>query len=452
RYGRGDGKADLWRAQHVMRYIAFAAGALLLARARRQPGAAGLLVVGTAAYAYRPARRPVSSARARPTDDDGREPNAPRWDQRSGPGDRHPPFTPGDSVDFVRAAALILPIRIVGDVAKMLGYPVGLLWRTTHRDRIPAAGLRDDVAAARPRPVAATGSCDVTVIIVNYNTRERLRSCLRSVARSNGPPTIQVIVVDNASSDGSANMVAAEFPDVELVRNSANVGFARANNGAIERSCGRTVLLLNPDTELPPDALPTLVGYLDAHSDVGAVGPKLVLADGTLDLACRRSFPTPSVAFYRLSGLSRLFPGHPRFGRYNLRCLDADVEVDVDAVSGACMLGRREVIDQVGGLDERFFMYGEDLDWAYRIKAQGWRIRYNPGVVVRHYKGEASRQDSQRATIAFYDAMRLFYEKHYRSSTPPALRVVIVAGVWARLMWSLVKNALRAPSQRRVAT
>jgi GT2 family glycosyltransferase len=192
--------------------------------------------------------------------------------------------------------------------------------------------------------------------------------------------------------------------------------------------------------------------YLDDHPEVGAVGPKLIRADGSLDLASRRSFPSPEVSFYRLVGLGRLFPGSRRFGRYNLTFLDPDVEADVDSVAGACMLVRREAVEQAGLLDERFFMYGEDLDWALRMKEQGWRIRYNPGVVVLHHKGASSRQVSERATIAFYEAMRLFYDKHYRAHTPAALHVVISGGILARLGWSLLKNRLRPSDERRVST
>jgi len=182
------------------------------------------------------------------------------------------------------------------------------------------------------------------------------------------------------------------------------------------------------------------------------VGPKLVRSDGSLDLACRRSFPTPEVAFYRLAGLSRLFPRSPRFGRYNLTFLDPDREAEVDSVTGACMLVRREAIEQAGLLDESFFMYGEDLDWAYRMKERGWRIRYNPNVIVLHHKGASSRQVSERATLDFYEAMQLFYEKHYRARTPVALQVLVAGGIQARLGWSLLKNRFRPRDLRRVST
>jgi len=262
----------------------------------------------------------------------------------------------------------------------------------------------------------------------------------------------ETFVVDNASRDGSADMVATEFPWVRLIRSERNCGYAHANNVALRKARGKRVLLLNPDTELPGTALTDLMKHLDEHPEVGAVGPKLVRADGSLDLACRRSFPSPEIAFYRLLGLSRLFPHSPRFGRYNLTYLDHDVEADVDSVAGACMLIRREAIDQAGLLDERFFMYGEDLDWAFRIKEHGWRIRYNPAVTVLHHKGASSRQFSERATNDFYRSMQLFYEKHYRAQTPLALHLVITGGIQARLGWSLLKNRLRPGDQRRVST
>jgi GT2 family glycosyltransferase len=210
------------------------------------------------------------------------------------------------------------------------------------------------------------------------------------------------------------------------------------------------VLLLNPDTVVPAGALDALVGYLEAQPAAGACGPKLLLADGSLDLACRRAFPTPEVAFYRMTGLSRLFPRSPRFGRYNMTFLDPDVETEVDAVVGACMLVRGPVVREVGLLDETFFMYGEDLDWAYRIKQYGWKVMYVPGVTVHHYKRAASRQRPFRSIRAFYDAMRVFHRKHYAATTPAALNLLIEAGIALKEAWSLGSNLLRPAAARRV--
>jgi len=170
---------------------------------------------------------------------------------------------------------------------------------------------------------------------------------------------------------------------------------------------------------------------MDADPRIGVAGPKLVLPDGSLDLACRRSFPTPEISAYRMLGLSKLFPHSRRFGRYNMTFLDPDIETEVDSVVGAFMLVRREAIERVGLFDETFWMYGEDLDWAYRIKQAGWKIMYHPSVTVTHVKRAASRQ-SRRAQGEFYRAMLIFYRKHYRVTTPWWLHSLILAGLALR--------------------
>ena len=285
---------------------------------------------------------------------------------------------------------------------------------------------------------------DVGVVVVNYNTRDLLRRCLQTVRASVGV-RFEVCVVDNASTDGSAELVAREFPEVRVIRSPFNGGYAYANNLGL-RAFGfgipgrtpepRYALLLNPDTEVPPDALARMVAFLDAHPEAGAAGPKIVRPDGSLDLACRRSFPTPEVAFYRFSGLSRLFPRSPRFARYNLTFLDPDQTYEVDAVVGACMMVRREAIMQVGLLDESFFMYGEDLDWAYRIKQAGWKIYYSPEVVILHVKRASSRM-SPRARYEFNRAMWIFYRKHYQATTPRWLDLLVRAGLVLKGGWRL---------------
>lgn len=278
---------------------------------------------------------------------------------------------------------------------------------------------------------------DLAVVIVNYNVRDLLRRCLASVLASRGDLSYEVCVVDNASTDMSAAMVQSEFPSVRLIANEENVGYPAANNQGLrllgvdqsaEEGRPRYCLLLNPDTEVPEDAFARLVAYLDARQDIGVIGPKLLLPDGTLDLACRRSFPTPEVSSYRMLGLSRLFPHSRRFGRYNMTYLDENELAEVDSVVGAFMMIRTRAIDQVGLLDERFWMYGEDLDWAKRIKDDGWRVLYYPEVEVLHVKRASSRQN-KRAQHEFYRAMLIFYHKHYRSETPFLLHLVIMLGL-----------------------
>ncbi len=282
---------------------------------------------------------------------------------------------------------------------------------------------------------------DLGIVIVNYNTRDLLRTCLETVYASEGDVSFEVCVVDNGSTDGSAAMVAETFPQVRLIANPDNRGYPAANNQGL-RAFGfpdaadapRFALLLNPDTELPPSALREMVAFMDAHPDAGVAGPKLVRRDGSLDLACRRSFPSPEVAFYRLIGLSRLFPRSRRFGRYNLTYLDPDRMSEVDAVVGAFMMIRREAIRQVGLMDETFFMYGEDLDWCYRIKAAGWRVYYNPAVTVLHIKRASSRRNP-RARVEFWRAMSIFYRKHYAHQTPLPVHLLIETALRLRTAW-----------------
>ncbi|MGQ9600418.1 MAG: glycosyltransferase family 2 protein [Anaerolineae bacterium] len=311
---------------------------------------------------------------------------------------------------------------------------------------------------------------DLGIVIVNYNVCDLLRECLASVLESRGNFTFQVCVVDNGSQDGSAEMVAGEFPQVRLIR-AENEGYAAGNNLGLrafgfrdkgEAGTGeeqrrpealpRYVLLLNPDTLLPPSALADMLAFMEEHPRAGVAGPRLVREDGSLDYACRRSFPTPEVAFYRFSGLGRLFPRSRRFGRYNVTYLSPDVTAEVDSVVGAFMLIRSEVLAQIGLLDERYFMYAEDLDFCYRAKQQGWQVWYNANVIVLHYKGESSRQRSSFATIQFYRTMRLFHDKHFKEKTFFLVNWMIYAAVTVLGGWAFLRDRMRPSSQRGVAS
>ncbi len=299
----------------------------------------------------------------------------------------------------------------------------------------------------------------IGIIILNYNRADLLADCLDSLYRHLSQAAVEVWVVDNASSDDSVTMVRQRFPQVRLIVSDHNGGFAYGNNLALRaalwpddptQTIPDYVMLLNNDTVVPEGAIDSLVNYLDNHHDVGVVGPKVLLPDGSLDLACRRSFPTPEVAFYRMLGLTRLFPRSPRFGRYNLTYLDTDVETDVDSVVGACMFLRSSVVKEVGLLDEQFFMYGEDLDWAYRIKQYGWRIVYYPAVHILHYKRAASTRRAIPSIRAFYEAMRIFHRKHYAEITPAPLNALIEFGITVKEMMALGRNLIRPPAARRV--
>ncbi len=298
---------------------------------------------------------------------------------------------------------------------------------------------------------------DLGIVVVNYNVRDLLRDCLASVYDSHADFTCQVCVVDNGSTDGSADMVTAEFPQVRLIR-AENNGFAAGNNlglrafGFPDAGQFRYALLLNPDTILPPAALADMLAFMEAHPQAGAAGARLVRDDGSLDKACRRSFPTPDVAFYRMFGLSRLFPRSRRFGRYNLTYLSPDITTKVDSVVGAFMLMRGEALAQAGLLDERYFMYAEDLDLCYRFKQRGWQIWYNADVTVLHYKGRSSRQRSDLANYHFYRTMRLFHDEHFKQRTFFLVNGLIYAAIGLLGGWAFLRDRLRPAGQRGVAS
>jgi len=291
---------------------------------------------------------------------------------------------------------------------------------------------------------------DLGLIIVSYNVSDLLGECLRSVFASGGV-TAHVAVVDNASEDGSATMVKQRFPQATVIESPTNGGYAYANNLGLRLlqelpDPPHYVLLLNPDTVVPADGLRRMLDYMEARPDVGVAGPKLVLRDGSLDLACRRSFPSPYVSFCRIAGLSKLFPRSRLFGRYNLTYLDPDREAEVDSVVGAFMMVKWKAFQDAGLLDESFFLYGEDLDWAYRMKEHGWRVMYNPALKVLHHKGESSRRNSKRATSEFYRAMLIFYHKHYARNTFPLLGAAIVLGIHLRSALARASSLLRPAS------
>jgi len=282
---------------------------------------------------------------------------------------------------------------------------------------------------------------DISVVIVSYNVRRFLEQALRSVFSALEGLEGEVWVVDNASSDGSVRMVREQFPQVKLIANRENLGFARANNQAIAKAKGRYILLLNPDTIVRNDTFKVMINFMDEHPEVGAAGCRVLNPDGSLQLACRRGFPTPAVAFYKIVGLSSLFPKSRRFGRYNMTYLDPDEVAEVDAVSGSFMMVRREVVEKVGALDPEFFMYGEDIDWCYRIQQAGWKVYYVPYTEIVHFKGESTRTVPKvKNQLEFYRAMYLFVRKHLGRHLVP--RWVLTAGIVLRGAASLIGKGL----------
>ncbi len=265
---------------------------------------------------------------------------------------------------------------------------------------------------------------DLTIVVVSWNVRELLRACLAAIGRGRGELALQVVVVDNASADGSAEMVAADFPWVELVASAQNAGFPAGNNLGLARARGRHVLLLNPDTEVVGDALSTLVAYLDAHPDVGVVGPQLLNADGTVQ-SSRRRFPTPATAFFTASWLQPFAPRRV-LDHYYVRDRPDDETSDVDWVVGAAMMVRQSVVQQVGPLDAAYFMYSEELDWCRRIRDAGWRVVYLPAARVVHHVGKSSEQAVAARHINFERAKLRYFRKYHGRLLCAALRLFLL--------------------------
>lgn len=292
----------------------------------------------------------------------------------------------------------------------------------------------------------------IAVVILNYNSGDVLRPCLQSLEQQDFGGQLAIWVVDNNSSDDSVAMVQREFPNVHLIALERNDGFSAGNNVALRRILAQSelpdaILVLNPDTVVPHDGIRGLAHALESRPKAGVIGPKLVLADGSLDLACRRSFPSAEVALYRMTGLSKIFPKSRRFGRYNMTYLDPDQETEVDSIVGAAMFIRTTVIQEVGLLDETFFMYGEDIDWCYRIKTLGWQIWYDPSITILHYKRVSSTRRAVPSIHAFYEAMRIFHRKHYHATTIAPLNWLIYTGITLKEWQALIRNRLRPPKE-----
>jgi GT2 family glycosyltransferase len=254
---------------------------------------------------------------------------------------------------------------------------------------------------------------ELSICIVTLNARQCLRDCLESIAAHPVSIPTEIIVVDNHSTDGTQEMLAGEFPDVRLIQNEKNEGFARPANQAMQAAKGDYYLLLNPDTLVLADALDRLVAFLDDNSRVGIVGPKVLNRDGSLQKACRRGVSRPWAAFSYFSGLSRLFPRSKFFGGYLLNYLGEDETHLVDGVSGSCMLIRREVAEEIGYMDERFFAYQEDADFCFQAQRLGWQIYYHPAAQITHFGGQGgSRYQPYRSIYAWHRSYYLYYRKN----------------------------------------
>jgi GT2 family glycosyltransferase len=289
----------------------------------------------------------------------------------------------------------------------------------------------------------------LSVIIVNWNTKQLLLDCIKSIFEQKQDFPLEVIVVDNGSSDGSVAAVAQRFPQTRLITNQDNVGFAKANNQAIRIAYGEYILLLNSDTLILGDALAQMVRFLDAHPEAGAVGCKLLNADGALQLsAC--NFPDLSTLVFETLYLDKIFPRSRLFGRYYLTYWDHNDIREVHYVSGACLMVRKRTIEQVGLLDEDYFMYAEEMDWCYRMKKLGWKVYYLPTAEVIHYGGQSSKAIPAETFQYHLRSLLLFFRKHYGLRCAMVARFIILFNVITRLFVLQISylNSVGSPSKR----
>lgn len=286
---------------------------------------------------------------------------------------------------------------------------------------------------------------DLSICIVSWNVAADLRKCLECIAWQSDELALEVIVVDNASSDGSVELVRRHFPSVTLIENDANVGFARAANQALEAAVGRYVLLLNPDCVPGEHALARLVGFADRRPDAGLIGPKLVYPDGRLQHSCRR-FPTIKAAIFRHTVFGGLFSRAVSPEEYLMVNWDHNDVREVDWLSGACLLARREAVKDVGMLDEQFFWGSEDVDWAYRMHRKGWKVVYFPEVRVVHAVGASTDQVVAATVVRTHRSMLRLYRKHF--CRWPLAWVLVAVGVWARAALILGQYWLKAACVR----
>jgi len=283
---------------------------------------------------------------------------------------------------------------------------------------------------------------DLTIIIVNYNVKFFLEQCLHSVKNAIKNINAEIIVVDNNSADGSCSMIKEKYPEVKIIENQVNAGFSKANNQALRIAAGRYCLLLNPDTMVEESTFVRCIRFMDEHPDAGALGVKMIDGKGNFLPESKRSLPTPDVAFFKIFGLSKLFPRSRKFGMYHLGHLDKDKTHEIEVVSGAFMFINKKALDKTGLLDEDFFMYGEDIDISYRLKKAGFKNYYFPETTIIHYKGESTKKGSINYVIVFYRAMIIFANKHYSRKNIRSFTILLTLAIYFRASLSILKRFL----------
>lgn len=273
---------------------------------------------------------------------------------------------------------------------------------------------------------------DLSIAIPSWNTRELLDQCLASVYQTSDGFSFEILVVDNASEDGSPEMVASKYPQVKLIVNKVNLGFAAACNLAFKHSLGRYFLILNSDTVVLDNALALMIRFMDSHPDAGAAGCRLLNRDGTLQRSCSR-FPSVLTEFFDALYLSKLLPKSAVFGSYSMSYWDFDQVREVDFAGGSCLIVRRQAIEEVGLLDEGFFMYTEEADWCYRMWQQGWKVYFYPDAHVIHFGGESARQYGNYILVHLYASRNRFIRKHQGRIAAAVHRLVVMIGAICRL-------------------
>lgn len=284
---------------------------------------------------------------------------------------------------------------------------------------------------------------DISIVIVNYNVAYFLEQCLNAVFKALENTHGEVFVVDNDSIDSSVEIVKKKFPDVHLIANKKNVGFSKANNQAMRIAKGKYVLLLNPDTVVEEDTFLKCISFMEAHPEAGGLGVRMIDGKGNFLPESKRGLPTPEVAFYKVFGISRLFPKTKRFGRYHLGYLDEFETNEIEVLSGAFMLMRKEALDKVGLLDEAFFMYGEDIDLSYRITQGGYKNYYFPETQIIHYKGESTKKSSINYVFVFYRAMIIFAQKHFSQKNAKLFSLLINGAIYFRASLALFSRFVK---------
>ena len=288
-----------------------------------------------------------------------------------------------------------------------------------------------------------TSNIDLSVIIVNYNVEYFLEQCLNSVIMASEKLNVEVFVVDNNSIDGSVKMLKKKFPSVLLIENKKNYGFSKANNQAIEKAQGRNILLLNPDTVVEESTFKKVVDFLDENPGAGGLGVRMVDGKGNFLPESKRGLPTPKVAFFKIFGLSRLFPKSKLFGSYHLGYLNEHEVNKVDVLSGAFLLFKKEVSEKIGMLDEAFFMYGEDIDFSYRITQGGYHNYYYPETSIIHYKGESTKKSSVNYVFIFYKAMVIFAQKHFSKNNAKIFSFAIHLAIYFRAFLAILNRFVK---------